>query len=438
VTKVVAGLAGRLLARLRTGEMRGITYGVLTSGAAMGIAYVLNYVVIIVLSRMAPKADVGTFSYIISTATILATLADFGMTNALTRAYHAASGDERARLLAMSLSVRGAVSAALGLGCVLSGAQDLGWVGLLVVFWLGDSLLLFLNARMDFRAAAGARILTATLYFGGSLLLYLWTRDPGLTALGRGISFLVAGAWVGWRVLDRRAFRGWSWAGLRRLARMGADYFALSASSAVFGHIDVVLLAWLLTREDVGLYRPLFTLAIVPSMLSMVVNVPLNAVVSSREWRDRRVLLGTVHTLVGVLTAVSVAITVVGWVLAPWLLRVVLGPGYVEGADLFRIILVASALRSLTSPYNSFIMMRGRVGPLIALALVNTAGLVVLDLVLIPLHGTAGAAWARLGVQLLGVVGMLWYFYAGFVRDVTRPAPPGAEEAVPPKPEAVA
>jgi len=433
---VTKGLFGAVLARLRTGEMRGIAHGVLTSGAAMGIAYVLNYVVIIVLSRVAPKADVGTFSYIISTATILATLADFGMTNALTRAYHAAAGDERARLLAMSLAVRGAVSLVLGFGCALSGAQDLGWVGVLVILWLGDSLLLFQNARMEFRAAARSRILTATLYFGGSLGVYLWTRDPGLTSLARGVSFLVAGGWIGGRVLTRAAFRGWSWAALRRLTRMGADFFALSASTAVFGHIDVVLLTWLLTREDVGLYRPLFTLALVPSMLSMVVNVPLNAIVSARDWRDRRVLLGTVHTLVGALAAISAAITALGWVLAPWLLHVVLGPSYVEGADQFRIILLASAFRSLTSPYYSFIMMRGRVGPLIVLALVNTAGLVLLDLVLIPFHGTMGASWARLGVQILGVIGMLWYFYAGFLADVTRPQR-GLQEAEP-KPEALA
>lgn len=420
-----ASLARRFLARLKTGEMRRITHGVLTSGAAMGVAYVLNYLVIIVLSRVASKEDVGTFSYIISTATILATLADFGMTNALTRAYHQTGGTEsgdRSRLLAMSLVTRGAVSAVIGTVCALSGAQDLGWVGLLVVLWTGDSLLLFLNARMDFRLAAVSRIAAATLYFGGSLGVYLWTRDAGLAAFARGASFLLVGGWIGLRVLRRGAFRGWTGASLRRLLRLGTDYFALSASSAVFGHIDVVLLAWLLSREEVGLYRPLFTLAIVPSMLSMVVNVPLNAVVSSRDWRDRRVLLGTVHTLVGVLTAVSLAITALGWVLAPWLLRVILGPTYAEGADLFRIVLVAAAFRSLTSPYYSFIMMRGRVGPLIVLALINTAGLVVLDLILIPLQGTAGAAWARLGVQLLGVVGMLWYFYAGFVRDVTRPS----------------
>lgn len=439
MTALVSSVVGRLAARLRTGEMRRITHGVLTSGAAMGVAYVLNYLVIIVLSRVASKEDVGTFSYIISTATILATFADFGMTNALTRAYHqttttgAAQGEERARLLAMSLATRGLVSGVLGLVCMVSGAEDLGWVGLLVVLWLGDGLLMFLNSRMDFRAAAVSRIAAATLYFGGSLALYLWTRNPGLAALARGVSFLLCGGWIALRVLHRGAFRGWTGAALRRLLRLGADYFALSASSAVFGHIDVVLLAWLLTREDVGLYRPLFTLAIVPSMLSMVVNVPLNAVVSSRDWRDRHVLLTTVHTLVGALTAVSVAITVVGWVLAPWLLRVVLGPSYVEGADVFRIVLVAAAFRSLTSPYYSFIMMRGRVAPLIVLALINTAGLVVLDLVLIPLQGTDGAAWARLGVQILGVVGMLWYFYAGFVRDVTRAAradeAPGDQEA---------
>ena len=413
-------LLGRVLGRLRTREMRGIAHGVFTSGAAMGVAYVLNYVVIIVLSRLAPKEDVGTFSYIVSTATILSTFADFGMTNALTRAYHATAADERARLLAMSLVTRAAVSLLIAAVCLASGASDLGWVGLLVVLWPGETLLFFLNARMDFGAAAVSRIASAALFFGGSIGLYLWTRDAGVAAAARGLAFLLAGGWVGWKVLDRAAFRGWSWASLRRLLRLGGEFFALNASSAVFGHIDVVLLSWLLTRADVGLYRPLFTLAIVPSMLSMVVNVPLNAVVSSRGWRDRRVLLSTVHTLVGLVSAISLVVTVVGWIFAPQILRLVLGKDYVDGADVFRIILLAAAFRSLTSPYYSFIMMRGRVMPLIVLSLINTAGLVVIDLVLIPLQGTDGAAWARLAVQLLGVAGMLWYFYWGFLQDVTR------------------
>lgn len=409
-----------LLNRLRTGEVRHIARGVLTSGVAMGFTYVLNFLVIIVLSRIASKEAVGTFSYIISTATVLATLADFGMTNALTRAYHAADTEHRTRLLAMSLATRAAVSTVIGLGCILSGVSDLGWVGLLLVLWPGDTLLMFLNARLDFSRAAVARIGAAVLYLGGALGLYLWTRDPGLAALARGVSLALAGGYVGLRVLGRTAFQGWSWTALKRHLRLGLDYFALSASTAVFGHIDVLLLAWLLTKEDVGLYRPLFTLAIVPSMLAMVVYVPLNAVVSSRRWRDRRVLLRTVHTLVGAMGAIGGAILVVGWWFAPWILELVLGPTYVEGAHLFRIILAASVLRALSSPYHSFILMRGRVSVLVALALLTTAGLVALDLILLPLQGTTGAAWARLGVQALGLAGVAGYFYKGFLRDVAR------------------
>ena len=411
-----------LLARLRRGgDLRGIVHGVFTSGAAVGVAAVLNYLVVILLSRLATKEQVGDFAFIVSTATVIATVCDFGMTNALTKAYHATHDPaEQERLLAMSLAIRGAFSWIAGLVCLATGDPDLRWVGILLFLWPGDTLIFFLNTRLDFNRAALLRIVAAALYLGAAIGLFVGTGRPELAAVARGLSLGLVGGGIALRVLRRASFRRWTWPALRRHLRVGLEFFALSTSSAITGHIDVLLVAWLMTREDLGLYRPLFTLGIVPTMLAMVVRIPLNAVVSSGRWRDRRSMLQTVHAVVGGVGAVSLVVVVVGALLAPWIVEFVLGPDYLPGVDIFRIVLLSSGIGAAVSPYGSFILMLGRVPILVVYGVLVAAGMVIADVVLIPLFGLTGAAWARALVTAMGGVILATHFYRGFLRDLER------------------
>lgn len=430
------GFVARWSARFATRDLRRIVHGVFTSGAAMGIASALNYVVVIVLTRFATREDVGTFSYILSTATILATLADFGMTQTLTRSYHTTPPEDRKRLLAITLVTRGVLSALVGTVCLLSGLPDLGWVGILLFLWPGDSLILFLNARLDFNKAALLRLAAAVLYFGGALGLWLLFEDPGAAALARGGSFFLVGLFIAVRELDGAAFRGWRREALARLMRSGLDFFGLAAVSAILSNIDALLVKWMLSAEELGLYRPVYSLAILPTMLAMVTRIPLNAVVSSGDWSNRRRLLKTVHAVVGALVAISAVILLVGLVWGREILGFFLGDAYQEGAPIFSIILVTSLLSSAIAPYHSFIMMKGRPIVLTYLSVYAMALLIGLNLLLIPSLGIVGSAWARLATAALGAVLVAGHFYRGFLRGLADKSEQraGEDEPRPPTP----
>lgn len=426
MTQPGSTFVGRWGARLGSRDLRRIVHGVMTSGAAMGIASALNYLVIIVLTRLATKEEVGTFSYILSTATILATLADFGMTQVLTRRYHQTPAEERSRLLAITLVTRGLLSALVGGVCLLSGLPDLGWVGVLLFLWPGDSLILFLNARLDFNRAALLRLAAAVTYFAGAVGLWVAFESPGLAAVARGGSFFLVGLVIGVRTLDRDSFRGWRKETVRDLLRAGLAYFGLAATSAILSNADALLVKWMLSAEELGLYRPVYSLAILPTMLAMVTRIPLNAVVSSGDWGNRRRLLRTVHFVVAALVGVSLLILLVGIVWGAELLEWVLGEGYREGAPIFHVILLTSTLQSAIAPYHSFILMKGRPSMLTFLSIFTMATLIGLNLLLIPWLGVLGSAWARLASAALAIVLVAGHFYRGFLRSIDSEAATGS------------
>jgi O-antigen/teichoic acid export membrane protein len=117
---------------------------------------------------------------------------------------------------------------------------------------------------------------------------------------------------------------------------------------------------------------------------------------------------GDLPALIGVVgrttLLVGLPITVLGIILAPWLVPLVFGAGYGEAVLLFQILLPYVGMTLLSSTYVVVLLAAGKERLYTRLMLAATGILVVLVVVLTVMFGPAGAAWGVLGGEACALV----------------------------------
>ena len=251
------------------------------------------------------------------------------------------------------------------------------------------------------------------LGYVGLILLFLMFAPASVT--GFGLAFLgshlppmliaagicVAAGWGGLRP---------SRAVLRRMALYGARLHASAVVSQLNQRLDLMLIAQLLAPASLGLYTVALTLAqVTATFANSVTMVAFPRACAAAPGAERA---GVIGLYLRATMALSMLGTLVLFALAPWVLRVLFGAGFVEATDVVRILLLGVAAISLKEFFILAFKADDRALPLAQAELVTLIANAALLALLVPMDGPfgglIGAAFAFVAVRWLSAGYLGW------------------------------
>jgi O-antigen/teichoic acid export membrane protein len=398
-----------------TGHGRRIAgnFGLLTVFKLLSDAFTFG--LFVVLSRRFGESGIGAYSFAVGFGSGFAVLADFGLYRLSIADLARRDGDfgrEMASIFAMRLALTAGSILLLGAAALLlpieaSVRPILVIVGLhLLLYGIANGLGavfvarqdMFLSAGIDFAAKALAAVTGVGLaYAGASLAMVLWAL-PVVTAL----QIAVTGVLVRRRYNPGRA--GHEWAMIGRLRRMSLPYFVSTAVRYVTIRSDVVLLGFLRSAADVGVYnvayRVVFLLMYLPFYASLAVFPVVARLHHHRRGEERELVRSAVGWMILIGVPVSVGVALVS---RP-LVALVFGPAFERAVPVLQILawlFLLSCLRNMLATVMTACDQQAERTRLESLA---AAIAIVGHFLLIARYGPLGAAAAILAAETILVV----------------------------------
>jgi O-antigen/teichoic acid export membrane protein len=399
----------------------------LVTGAAWSVgARVANVLVragaVVLLVRLLTPSDFGTVTYMLSVASLLMLVVDFGI-SASTARMLADEEYPRQQTLVVAVSILAALFGIVAFGAfqtagiaqeLLNAPQLLALRDVLVVLLIARVLRRFLKKcfegirRVDLSSKVS--LLVEWMPWGISIIgLLLWRRTAEVALLGNaagtGVVVLALGV-VLWRVLKlRHTVTLPSREQVQSLVAYALPLMATSASMYVYTESDILLVQYFLGERSVGIYG-------VVVRLVRTLHVPAIAIGSAAAGYFARARLSDdqrydlfVYATQGVV-ALYLPLSAGLVLTADELLPSVFGNEYGEAsfsAQIYALYLfmnAISALHSLALDYMGFARRRA------VAALLSAAANIALNIVLIPRFGIEGAA---LATQITYTPLALWY-----------------------------
>jgi O-antigen/teichoic acid export membrane protein len=180
--------------------------------------------------------------------------------------------------------------------------------------------------------------------------------------------------------------------------------------AAVASNLDVLALASLAGPQAAGVYSSGRTLALPVAIVGTAVGavlLPKLARVSSPE--TRRQYARQIGWRVAVASSLLAGVLLAA---APTLVLVVYGSAYTEATATFRILVVAHSFDLIAWPSIDLLLVLDRPAVIAALNSVFLGATLVGLVVLVPLVGASGAAWAIVAGRLLILVPYLFVLWA--------------------------
>jgi len=166
--------------------------------------------------------------------------------------------------------------------------------------------------------------------------------------------------------------------------------------------VDVLVLARLSDRSEVGLYGGAVTLAAVVSVFTSNLSTVFLPKAGRVVRGDDRLRSYTIEAALLIGAIAAVVLTAIAT--APLLVRVVLGERYAEAAGPLRVLLLTYAFVSLQPAMSALLFAAGRTFPVFVQRAVELTVAVVAALVLVPRTGAEGAAAAMALAYVAGSV----------------------------------
>ncbi len=193
-------------------------------------------------------------------------------------------------------------------------------------------------------------------------------------------------------------------------------HFILSGlTNAASAHFSRLYLGGSLGDTTLGLYNAAYMiatmwlfvpLAILDSALPVLLQTKKN---NPEAFRPRYQI-----TLMAVL-GIGIAAAVVLFILAPWIVNLLYGPGYADAAGVLRIIAWIGILSNVGSARNIWIQAEGQQSAVKYITFITAGASILLSVLLIPIYGLNGAAFACVGGFIVSSFG------AALMLKSTRP-----------------
>ena len=325
---------------------------------------VLQVASVAIMSRLLPPADFGLLALVLAFVGVGALLRDFGLPTAALQA-DSLSDQQASNLLFLNVGIAAAAAAVLSLlSPLLAGvfgepriAYVLPVMSIALIFGGASAQYqVHLARKMRFLALASMDILAPSAGLAAGVLVAL---------VGGGYWALVAQALVAavlllmgqcalsrWR--PRIPQRGH---GTRSLVRSASHFGAAQILTYISSNTDTVLVGASFGATQLGYYNRAFQLLTLPTqaVLAPLTNVVVPTV--SKLAAEGRSIQRSLLEIQTALAALSTAVFLCAFLLAPEFLPLLLGPGWGDSVAIFRILAIGGAVQSLSFvSYWSFIL----------------------------------------------------------------------------------
>lgn len=189
-----------------------------------------------------------------------------------------------------------------------------------------------------------------------------------------------------------------------------SKYYILSnIMVTIFGHTDKIMLQWMLGDTETGYYSAALTCATMTSFVfAAIIDSARPAIFENKKINQEKFensLIGLYAVAIYFALAQSIVITVC----SPLIINIIYGTDYIPAVGVLRIIVWFTTFSYLGSVRNIWILAENKYQYLWKINLFGVVANIVLNFLLIPVLGTAGAAIASLGTQIFTnvIVGFL-------------------------------
>jgi len=405
-----------------------LSIAILGSGNVIGT--IISAVALILFSRFMGPTEFGLFSAAFAAMQIVVRLSDMGTNMASERAIarvHGKDDELSDRLMRVALWFKLA-SFAL---CIL-----VAWI---LAPWISQSLLHIENVtliRMSFLLALG------TIFFEYSTIVFQSTHKFakvaritiaqavgkllfGLIFIWQGMLHATVGLLIYGLLPGLGALSGWSkstlssftlpttWKKDLRIILSVAKWTAIAAIAATLAdNIDTLLVQSFMKSYDTGIWSGAVRIATFASVLGWSVGAVLNVRVA--KYHDAIHLNEYLKKAWKVALAIFIVL-VLSVPFAQLAIRLTIGSAYLSGTMALQILIIAAGLAGATAPYVALFYLFDRPEYYAYAGLMQTAILIIGDLIFIPQYGLIGAAWVRVVVRIAVLLFTLIYARRSYV-----------------------
>jgi len=374
------------------------------------VGYVLGLLLGLVsvpfMIRHLGAVDYGYYITVSSIVFIIAGLAEAGLTNLGIREFSVLAGDERNHFLRNLVGLRFAlttigvlVAAAItwvtgadtqivtgvliaGLGLLVSLTQQTYMIPLTADLRLGSVTALELLKQTTLSA-----LFIGLVIAGAQLPAFFWASVVAGGVMFIATVFLMrghgslrpAGHWPTW------------W----RVLRQTLPYAAAAAVGIVYFRIAVILMSYVSTAEETGIFSAAFRIVEVCATLPWVLVVSVFPILARAAGDDDDERLSyalqrvfEVSLIIGALLAIGLGVS------APFAIKVVAGPGFEQSVEVLRLLALALVTSFLVATWSFALLSLKRFSDILWSNLVAAVVAIIGTLVLAPSHGANGAALA--------------------------------------------
>lgn len=375
--------------------------------------------VIIYAARVLGPAEWGVFNYVITIVAFLTLFTDSGISQVMIRD-RAQASDERAKCSVTSTTlwlkiIFTSIGAVLivTVAPLLPAADAFTAEKAAALFPIVALIMIFDSIREFYHALfrSEERMEWETLSYGltnifivgfGFLLLFIHPTVRGFTfgyALGTGAGAFVATG-IAWKYLHG-IIGGFSLSTAKRLLRSIWPYTISGALGMLMINTDIVMLGWLRSSEEVGLYagpqRIIQLVYLIPTILSVSILPAFSRlVVQSREK-----MTSAIEHSVSVVYMAALPIAAGGIIVALPLIELLFGEQFLDGAAPLRILLLTLVADFSAVLLGHVLLAYDHQKNLVVYSAIGGVANISLNLLLIPRFGIIGCALATLGAQLI-------------------------------------
>lgn len=392
----------------------------LKSGATLAVGRIalsaMRMLAALIVARLAGTEDFGAYALLLSLIGLAEWLVDFGQTDMAVRDAARRAGRQAAVLAALSRAkqVQGpAVALLLPLGLWLAGQER----AILLAGCAGSVAVLATAAMQPARATLrlalrmdrdiGAELAGVALMLPLLAIACLYRAPLSLLLASFALARLAQAALVThWaRSLTQSTTRRLP---AIRLARRALPLGCAGLLVLLYDALAPLLLARLLDMQAVALYAAAARF-IMPALVAVQAISSAAFPLIARDWRRDPAAFARTQQATLLLSVVLAALMFAGIHGGAAFLMGLMGADFAAGAPLLRLMAWTLMARAITTAMSPLIIVAGRQGRAMVLTIFSLAGQCAALLLLVPMLGVIGAAWACLLVELLlGTVVISW------------------------------
>ena len=369
---------------------------------------------VVILAVFAQPEELGIYSYVTACYTVLALLADLGISYVYPQ-FIQENPDQTPEIISTALLLRFFLSLALGLLCwtidsVFSLMQGCGfYVAILLTCSSFGSTVYAFNARFRFKEASSLIISRGFIWLVLAIIFILLGNHVKGPIYALAIAFLfnliLAFYYDGISIWLRFNFEL-----AKEIIKYG--FLAMAASTLLIftSQCGTLMLAYLVNNSDVGIFRLAFTFGMIPIFLSDIIITPLMPVLRKNIVEKNGNAAALMKLIITYLLLLDLLILGTGLVLAEPLIRVMFDVKYQSAVLPLQILLLANAIGLFFTVMISVPFMTNNLITAIKITGFAAVLCLICNGILIPFDGINGAALSLSLSYTLGTVLIILWF----------------------------